>query len=116
MIHYHNQTWEYEGCEWPELGILALNLKSVGSNSTTVCVREAYIQHDNPDELRRLWKATPQPVYASDPTLHEMFAVLQHKEFKTGKGDCYGYNGRVSAKRTRVGKQWHMSSKSPRKY
>ncbi|KAM3497923.1 hypothetical protein MY10362_008736 [Beauveria mimosiformis] len=87
LVHYNGQTWEYESFEWLEPGILSLNLKPVGSNGANELVREAYIQSDNPDQLLRLWNAIPRPVYAPDPTLYEIFAVLQHNEFKNDKGE-----------------------------
>ncbi|KAF1732349.1 hypothetical protein CRV24_008542 [Beauveria bassiana] len=58
-VHYNGRKWEYESYEWLEAGILSLNLKPVGSNSANELVREAYLQSDNPDQLLRLWKATP---------------------------------------------------------
>ncbi|KAH8716624.1 hypothetical protein HC256_005385 [Beauveria bassiana] len=86
-VHYNGRKWEYESYEWLEAGILSLNLKPVGSNSANELVREAYLQSDNPDQLLRLWKATPRPVYVPDPSLYEIFAVLRHREVKNGKGE-----------------------------
>ncbi|OAA46415.1 Chromo domain-like protein [Cordyceps fumosorosea ARSEF 2679] len=71
LVHYNGRNW-------------ALSDQTAANE----LVREAaYLQSDDPDQLLRLWKATPRPVYMPDPTLYEIFAVHRHKEVKNEKGE-----------------------------